>query len=212
MRANLYPASGAGIMRVVKNTSTTLRLRDHTFWISLICFAGAAFLLGYVALHGEMRPLIAVALFVVFGLAFLRSTEVAFDKAACTCTLSRLDVFRVRRRMFRFDEIKNVKVEVEPMNSDRQMMSCRLCLVTASDTVPLTATYEPDEVRYRAMREAIMDAVFAKGTKPVAADPVEALVQEGRLVDAIRMLREREGLDLTTAKARVEEMRGRSSP
>jgi hypothetical protein len=57
------------------------------------------------------------------------------------------------------------------------------------------------------MREAVPDAVFGDGKRPAAPDPVRVLVKEGRIIDAVAMLRARDRLDLATASARVDEMR-----
>jgi len=85
--------------------------------------------------------------------------------------------------------------------------SCRLSLATKSTTVPLTAAYEPGQERYDAMRAAVLDAVFTKKTRPAAVDPIHLLVKDGRILDAVSMLRVREGIDLKTATARVKELR-----
>jgi hypothetical protein len=80
-------------------------------------------------------------------------------------------------------------------------------LVAGSAVVPLTAGYEPDQQRYNAMRAAVLAAVFGDGPKPSALDPVRMLVKEGRIIDAVSMLQMRDGLDLTTASAWVDELR-----
>jgi hypothetical protein len=86
---------------------------------------------------------------------------------------------------------------------DSQAGSCRLSLVTATASYPVTASYEPSLERYSQMRETIVDAVFAVGHRPQPADPVRDLVRQGRTIDAVALLRKREGLDLTAAVARV---------
>ena len=83
---------------------------------------------------------------------------------------------------------------------------CRLSLVTKSAIVPLTAAYEPSQERYDAMRDAVLDAVLTKKTRPAAVDPIHMLVKDGRILDAVSMLRVREGIDLKTAMARVKEL------
>jgi hypothetical protein len=70
--------------------------------------------------------------------------------------------------------------------------------------MPLTADYEPSWERYEAMREVVLGTVFSDRPRPAAADPVHLLVREGRIIDAVSMLRTREGIDLKTAKERVK--------
>ena len=57
------------------------------------------------------------------------------------------------------------------------------------------------------MRDTIIEAVFRDRPKPAQADPVRMLVREGRIMDAVAMLRIRDGIDLTTASARIDELR-----
>ena len=195
-------------MRISENAPSRLRLRDRTLWISLVCFAGAAAIIARVAVDRDpFEQLIPAALVVMFGLAFLRATDVTFDKVEGICAIRRFDVLRVKRTQIAFADIVDVRVEIEPMPDNPASISCRLSLVTASAVIPLTASYEPDRDRYNAMRDAVLEVVFKDRQKPTAHDPVRMLVKEGRMIDAVAILRMRDGLDLTTASARVNELR-----
>jgi len=197
-------------MRIVEKSDTRLRLADRTLWVSVACVAAAAFLVGRFGIYGgDLRALAPAALLCVFALAFLRSTDVVFDRFTHLCTVRRFDVVRLKRRAFAFGDIRDVAVEIEPMQENLNALPCRLSLVTGGETIPLTASYEPDLKRFEVMREQILDWLFNQGGKPAAAaDPVAALVKAGRTIDAIALLRQREGLDLVTAKDRVDKMRG----
>jgi hypothetical protein len=195
-------------MRITENTPSHLRLRDRTLWISVVCFAAAGVLGVYAACdRGQWEQSIPAALFAMFGLAFLRATDVTFDKLERTCVISRLDVLRVTRMRLAFEEIVEVRVEIAPLQDDSTELSCRLSLVTASAIVPLTVSYGPDEPRCDAMRETVLETVFGNGKRPAALDPIRILVKDGRIIDAVAMLRRRDGLDLTTASSRINELR-----
>jgi hypothetical protein len=195
-------------MRITENTSSRLILRDRTLWISAVCFAGAAAILAGVAFdYDQPDQLIPAALCVLFGLPFLRATDVTFDKIDRICAIRRFDVVRMTRTRLAFADITDVRVEIAPMPDDGATISCRLSLATASAVVPLTASYAPDQPRYNAMRDAVLETVFRDGSRPAALDPVRMLVKEGRIIDAVTILRVRDGLDLTTASARVDELR-----
>ena len=99
-------------MRIVENTPERLVLRDRTWWISVICFGAAAVLLIRFA-PADRGALVGAVLFVVFGLAFLRGTDLVFDKVQTLCTLRRLDVLRIKRLRFAFEDIRDFRVEVE---------------------------------------------------------------------------------------------------
>jgi hypothetical protein len=195
-------------MRISENTSSRLTLRDRTLWISAVCFAAAAVIVGRVAFDFDQPDqLIPAALCVLFGLPFLRATDVTFDKINRICAIRRFDVLRMTHMQLAFTDIADVRVEIAPMPDDGATISCRLSLVTASAVVPLTASYAPDQPRYNAMRDTVLEAVFKDGPRPAAVDPVRMLVKEGRIIDAVTILRVRDGLDLTTASMRVDALR-----
>jgi len=123
-----------------------------------------------------------------------------------------LYLLRVRHTRLAFEDVTDVRVEIGPSPDDSAAISCRLSLVTASAVVPLTASYGPYQERYNAMRDTVLELVFRDGTRPAAVDPVRMLVKEGRIIDAVAILRMRDGLYLTTASARVDEPRNAPTP
>ena len=195
-------------MRIVEQSATRLVLKDRTLWISVVCFAAGAAIV-YVALsqHKAANAYVSAALFLVFGLAFLQSTDVVLDCAQRNLSLNRLAVFRRTRSRYSFDDISDVQVQASPGQDFHGAVSCRLALVTREAVVPLSVSYQPDLPRHEAMRRAMLD-VLGHGPKP-ETDLVEQMVQQGRLIDAIALLRQREKLDLVTAKQRMEEMQRR---
>ena len=198
-------------MRSSEDTPLRLILRDRTLWISAVCFAAAAILLtGFLVARDHFGLLGSTGLFFVFGLGFLRATDVTFDKARRTCDIRRLDVLRLTRTHLAFEDIVDIKVEIAPHEGDSHIAACRLSLATASAVLPLTASYEPSLERYAGMRDKILDMLFADAPRPPAADPLEALAREGRTIDAVAVLRNRERLTLTAARARVAEIQKRN--
>lgn len=193
-------------MRIAENGPSRLRLRDRTLWISAVCLGSALTLAGAGVFNDQPKLFITAALFLIFALASMHATDVTFDKTQRVCDIRRLTVLRLTRMRYAFADILNVRVELAPVD-DAAALSCRLSLVTTSGTVPLSAAYEPDERRYEAMREAVLDTVIAGGPRPPAVDPVRILVEEGRITDAIAVLRRREQLSLTTALTRVNALR-----
>jgi hypothetical protein len=83
----------------------------------------------------------------------------------------------------------------------------RLSLTTASGAVPLSDTYEPNFERHNEFRRAILEMLNRQDLLAAQIDPVRSLVEQGRIVDAVAMLRQRENLDLVTARQRVAYMR-----
>ena len=194
-------------MRIVEDTPSRLVLRDRTLWISSICLVAAMVMVVRGAVVGDDQLLIGAAVMLAFAIPFLRATDLIFDKGQRICSLRRLDMWRIKRLSLPFSDIRDIKVEVEPMAGDSQTISCRFSLVTQADVIPLTAAYEPNLERYNKMREVILGMLFSPSRRPAAADPVLDLVTRGQIVAAVALLRKRDGLDLTAAKMRVDEMR-----
>jgi hypothetical protein len=204
------PRKAQDEMRIIENTPARLMLRDRTLRISVVCFAGAGFQVASFAAHGgEWSQLVLAALAVALGLPFLRATDVTFDKIRRTCTLRRFDIIRAMRKQLAFRDIRDIRVDVCPGNDsdDSDGISCRLSLVTASGVVPMTVCYEPDLSRHNAMRDMLLDTLFGDSPRPAPVDPILDLVAEGHIVDAIKVLRQRDGLSLTAARARIDEIR-----
>jgi hypothetical protein len=194
-------------MRITENTPARLTLRDRTLRISVVCFAAAGFQVASFAAHGgEWSQLVLAALAVALGLPFLRATDVTFDKIRRTCMLRRFDIIRAMRKQLAFRDIRDIRVDVCP-GIDSDGISCRLSLVTASGIVPMTVCYEPDLSRHNAMRDMLLDTLFGDSPRPAPVDPILDLVAEGHIVDAIKVLRQRDGLSLTAARARIDEIR-----
>lgn len=195
-------------MRISENTPSCLTLRDRTLWISVLCFGLAGIFIVRLAFVADPPSLLVPAvLFLMFGLAFLHTTDVTFNKIERICAIRRLDVARLTHMHIAFEDIIDVRVEIASFPDDKRVPSCRLSLVTASASVPLTASYRPDQERFNVMRDTVLEVVLGNRPRPVAVDPVRVLAKEGRIIDAMAILRKRYGSGLTTASVRVDELR-----
>src|SRR3982074_1947403 len=107
-------------MRITESTPSHLRLRDRTPLISGVCFAAAVVLAARAALdRDQLGELIPAALSAMFGLAFLRATNVTFDKVVeRICAIYRFDVLRVRRTRLAFADIVDARIEIGPSPGD----------------------------------------------------------------------------------------------
>jgi hypothetical protein len=196
----------------VENSSERLVLRDRTLWISAICLSGAGILAAQWILRRDgADALLAAAVAVFFGLAFLRASDVTFDRSARRARIRRFDVLRFTRRELAFDEITEVRIEIDRTH-DPDAFSYRLSLSTASAAIPLSAAFEPGFDRHATMRDEIQKAVNGDRPWPAQEDPVRALVKQGRIIDAVALLRTRDGLSLSEAHTRVAELRASLQP
>jgi len=191
-------------VRIIENSPSQLRLRDRTWWISVVCFAAAVFVgVGAAVKHGPAATFWSVPVMVIFGLVFLQATDVTFDAATETCRIRRLGGFRRSVKQVNFADIEDIRIDSRVFNTDGAVM-CRLSLVAGGNVTPLSAAYEQRPQRYEAMRSSLVQMVFAGRPQPPESDPVRDLIAAGRRMDAIGVLRRRENISLTEAVRRVD--------
>jgi hypothetical protein len=96
---------------------------------------------------------------------------------------------------------------VERPMGDDGTPSRRINLRTADGTaVPLTIGYRPDSDGAILKIADQIRAVLGREAEHSQAADVEALIAAGKTLEAIKLVRETEGLSLTEAKQRVDEM------
>lgn len=191
-------------MRVVENGPSRLVLRDRTSWISFFCWTAALVIAAFAVSRGEPKALVSAGLFCVFGIGFFRNSRVVFDKSSRSCSLTRLDMWRVSRTTVPFDAIQNILVEPMIGNDSPNASLCRLSLESADGVTPLSSSYEPDLARFEAMRELVLTFISREGITFPSTEPVRALISAGRRVDALALLRRRERLTLMEAIHKLE--------
>jgi hypothetical protein len=141
------------------------------------------------------------------GLMFLEWTRFEFAPATRTVTWQRRWALRRRQGALAFGDIGAVLAE-RPIGDDGTP-SRRIVLKATGGDVPITVGYQADpDGEVVAIADRIRGLLGQRVDPPV--DDVRQLAEAGRLIDAIRVLREREGLSLTEAKQRLEELTRRA--
>ena len=114
--------------------------------------------------------------------------------------------FRRRAGVTPFADVTHVSVE-RPIG-DTGVPSRRLVLHLADGTLlPVTVGYKPDVDEAIAKAGEMVRRVLGQNPAPSPAESARVLVQQGRSVEAVKILVEREGLSLTEAKTRVDQIR-----
>lgn len=193
-------------MRIVENRPDRLILRDRSVVITGVCLAAAAAITLMAARYGGPPQLVPALMFAGFGLVFFNVSDAAFDRKARTVRLRRISVRGVSHTVLRFDEIDEARVETSTTAGGGHGALARLALIKDGRSYPLTTGYGPGLERHEAMRAAIAGALGGKAAAGVGDCAVETLVRQRRMIDAIRLLRAREGLDLAAAHQRVTAM------
>lgn len=118
---------------------------------------------------------------------------------------TRFRLFRRRSGRLSFRQIEALVLQSR-IGDSRGRPSRRVALKTREGDVPPTVTYDagdaPEEVATRIRR--ILDAT----PDGLVEDSARAMVRQGRIVEAVRLLQAGEDLSLTAARARVREIQG----
>lgn len=146
-------------MRIVENDERRLVLRDRTYLITYASGGASLFALFFALNLMDPKALIPATVFGLFGLAFLRSSDVTFDKGTRVCTVRRRDLWRVKHQEIPFGDISGVDIDTKNIDTNYSVVSCRMSLRTNTGALPLTASYEPSLKEYRAMRQSILATV-----------------------------------------------------
>lgn len=167
-------------MRIVENSPSCLRLRESSGYLPLFLGAVAVLLTIVIIVHHlDFKQLINAFLFAVAAVFFRRDSRITLDKRARRCGVWRRDMWRRSYRAIPFDEINDVEVEIQRPDTSVQAHS-RLSLLTSSGPVPLTASFRADLDAQVALREAMLDVIFAGRPRPAPLDPVQLLIDAGR--------------------------------
>jgi hypothetical protein len=120
-------------------------------------------------------------------------------------TWSRRWALRQRSGSIPFGSIRSVLVE-RPIG-DHGTPSRRIVLKTIhGEDIPVTVGYRPDGDGTVLDIASRIRTLLGHGTETTHLQNVKALIAAGKTIDAIRVLREEEGLSLVDAKRRVEEL------
>ena len=115
--------------------------------------------------------------------------------------------FRQRAGVTPFADVTHVSAE-RPIG-DTGVPSRRVCLHLADGSLlPLTVGYRPDGDGAISKAAEQLRRVLGQPAVPTPAEAARAMVEQGRAVEAIKILVEREGLSLAEAKDRVDQIRG----
>jgi hypothetical protein len=171
-------------MTIIENSSSRMRLQESYARLSaLLLGLAVVFAIFIIAGHHDPKQLINAALFAVAALFFRRVSRIELDKAAHTCRLWRLDMWRRSQRVIPFGDISDVRVDVMRPDTSVQVHT-RLSLVTSTETIPLTAGFQADLDWHIKLRELMVDVIFSDRTRPAHLDAEEVLIAGGRPITA----------------------------
>ena len=114
--------------------------------------------------------------------------------------------FRRRAGITTFADIKHVSAE-RPIG-DSGVPSRRVCLHLADGSLlPVTVGYRTDADQKITKAAEALRTALGQDAVPSPAESARVMIEQGRTVEAIKILVEREGLSLADAKHRVDQIR-----
>jgi hypothetical protein len=210
-------------MKIVRQTPTELVVLDSSLSISAIFLVAGLFVLYFVIFQGDRRAAGAAGISLLVALAWLRRSTFTFSAALQRIDWKRLRWFRVTGGTIPFSEVQSINIEAT--SGGKGVPTYRLAIATPHSIVPMSDVYTPGEEHFQSLRDTIQQFVKpAASSAPVSGfsaasasitvnsdaartaalnDSIRGLLQQGRKVDAILLVRQTEHLDLTEATFRV---------
>ncbi len=194
-------------MRIVRQTEQELVIRDSMTWLSVFFALVSSPLLYAAFVHGA-KTQFAAGIFLLIALFCLRRTTFVFDARQRIVRWHGIRVLKVYSGSMPFSEITEIGTETMPSPHGQPLY--RLTLITQQGRTPLSDNYGGGGQRVDKIRETIatfikLDTASTGGDSELDAS-IRSLLQQGRKIDAITLVRTREDLDLTQAVLRVEEV------
>jgi hypothetical protein len=144
------------------------------------------------------------------GILFLESARFHFVAATRTVTWRRRWALRERSGSLPFSSIQSVRAE-RPLGDDGTPSRRILLRTNDGKEIPVTVGYQPDPDGTVLQIAARIRLLLGHNSEMTQPEELKLLIATGRKIEAVRVLRENEGLSLTEAKQRVDELTRKAS-
>jgi hypothetical protein len=191
-------------MNVTERTETELVASESTIWGTLLFLAIAALCLYAALTSADKRLLSPCVVFLLFALLCARTSTFVFNRIERIARWRKFRFIWFSSGTIPFDEIKGVGMQTSL--SGRGRTNYRLTLLTPDGAVPLTEGYGLPQERYDQAREKIETFLLGKAKLEDFEASVRDLLQQGRKMDAIMLVRQRQRCDMEEAARKVQEI------
>jgi hypothetical protein len=200
-------------MHVTRKTNQELVLLDSSIWISVFLLCVSAFVAYRMMLQSNPRGLLLDGLFLIFILIFWRKEVVVFNSGTQQATWTRRRLFKVATGTIPFSDITGIGVETN--SAKNGVLVYRLAILSAQGSVPMADNYAGDQRKYEKLKQEILDflkldssenrnnSASASSTGIEDEASVRSLLQQGRRIDAIQLVRSTQNISLVEATDRV---------
>ncbi|MBI3802174.1 MAG: hypothetical protein HY282_00225 [Nitrospirae bacterium] len=201
--------------KITKDDDDKLIVEVSSRWVKGVGF-GALFFLGFPLIRfffhqplGKERLIGFIGAAITCGVIYLGSYEESlftFHSGARFLTWKRKRSLLEKEGTLPFDRITQVILQ-SPIGNSRYYPKARVTLLTRETELPLSIAYEQDE-----MNQVIAERIRCRlglSVERLVPDAVQSLIDRGLDLDAVRLLREKEGLSLMEAKNKVVRLKAR---
>lgn len=200
-------------MHVTRKTNQEMVILDSSIWISVFLLCVSAFAAYRLSIQHNTRGFWSLGFMLLFILLFWRKEVVVFDAARQQATWTRRRIFKVATGTIPFSEISGITIEVT--SAKNNVLVYRLAILTPQGSVPMSDNYAGDQQKYEKLKKEIFDFVHpelaqaGEGSNAAHAGDIDyeasirSLLQQGRRIDAIHLIRATQKVSLVEATDRV---------
>ncbi len=190
-------------MRMIRKTNQELVVADSSIWVSvvLLCADVGVVYRGYVM--GSWQTLVLAGFLTLCAFVFWRKEVVVFDAGRQQAEWRRIRAYKLDDGVVPFSEITGIGMDTSSAKNNQLVY--RLTLLTAGQPVPLSDVFRGDKQRCDSVRAEILAFLHLEGAEAVLDarsahdNSIEALLRQGRKMDAIKLVRASEKIGLSEA-------------
>jgi hypothetical protein len=199
-------------MKIVRKTERELVVVDSGLFLCVLFVVLALVLLVVGVQSGKHLTFFGTAFFLFAAGVCLRRTAFVFDRVRGIASWQKRKLFTVSSGEIPFGDISDIGLDAMP--GQKGETTYRLTVITVAGRVPMSDMYGGGQKYYETVRDSIVEFLAGSGSPVRAAAAgkwddeslLRAMIQQGRRLDAIALVRSKENLSLLQAKERVEEI------
>ena len=190
-------------MHALRKTNQDLVFVDSTIWLAVLLLGFSVFAAYRSYVQGVRMGYVAVGFLLLCGFIFWRKERVTFDAARQQAEWIRRRDFRLASGTVPFSEITGIGMETTTASHGE--LAYRLTILTKDKPVPMSDVYSGNLGHYESIRQEILAFLKIDGGDAASSvgsahdNSVEALLRQGRKIDAINLVRVSEKVGLTEA-------------
>lgn len=217
-------------MHIQRQTPTELILQDGSMWMSFIFIPAAIFVAALSVEKHKPLGLLVAAFFLLFAALFTRHSTFTLNGMQRIVRWRRRTFLKDESGSIPFDLIRDIILDAQAR--DRNSVGYRLSIVTVDGATPMANVFSGGRIEhYQQLRRQILDFIglgsmanapgipskivpsdisTPLGCSGIPADiepSLRALLEQGRTIDAIRLLQSREDFGIADAKSRIDALR-----